>query len=367
MSQEHCKKKVYFHVITNFTELGGAESNLIKLINSTTDYTFLISLMGVSMQMRTLISNPNCSFISLGSKNFLSIFLSSFKLCFYLLKFNPSKVYSWMYHANIITSFANILLFRRFILIWCVRHSLDDFSGEKKSTKLAIYLGMLFRFIPKSVIYCSSRSKNQHIAFGYSKLMNSVYIPNGYILKPLRVKSFVSDTIILGSAGRFHDSKDYLTLFKMFKRLKKYGLSVKLKVCGRGMEANNKELLQLIDDSNLHSDDIILYGELSNMSSFYNQIDIFIMTSKTEGFPNVLAEAASHGCAVFSTNVGDAPVIINNPSHIVPVYSDKILASKIINFILADSDVKKNITLATTTYVRDNFDIKNITKQFLDI
>lgn len=103
------------------------------------------------------------------------------------------------------------------------------------------------------------------------------------------------------------------------------------------------------------------------MAAFYSNVDIFILSSKTEGFPNVLAEAASHGCAVFSTDVGDAPYIINNDDHIAPVKDDEKLADCITKFILLSPDIKKEKVLKTTMHVRKNFSIETIAKRFLEV
>ena len=103
------------------------------------------------------------------------------------------------------------------------------------------------------------------------------------------------------------------------------------------------------------------------MVTFYNKIDIFVLSSKTEGFPNVLAESAAQGCAVFSTDVGDAPYIINNDNHIVAVKDPVALAECIYSFINKPLVAKKQIIALTSQHVRNNFCIANIAKRFSEV
>lgn len=357
-----------FHIITNFTELGGAESALIRVINEHVDINItLISLMSTTDEMLDKITHPCCQIVALEATSSTSLLLSSYKLCLLIKSLRPNIIYSWMYHANVIAAVACFFSFIKPKLIWGVRHSLDDYHGEKSSTKIAIQLGRLLSFIPNKVVYCSKKSEVQHEAFGYNLSNKSIYIPNGYCFSLLTPKTFNHDVLIIGAAGRFHEAKDYLTLFMTAKLLKETGLFFELRVCGRGMQIDNKDLLELINRSGLSLSDIHLLGEVNDMVSFYNQVDIFVMSSKTEGFPNVLAESAAQGCAVFSTDVGDAPYIINNSEHIVAVKDPIALSESIFSFTQKKHEEQQRIVALTTEHVRNSFAIENIAKRFSEL
>lgn len=48
------------------------------------------------------------------------------------------------------------------------------------------------------------------------------------------------------------------------------------------------------------------------MPAFYQSLDAFLMTSITEGFPNVLVEAMASGLPCITTDVGDAKYIVED-------------------------------------------------------
>jgi GalNAc-alpha-(1->4)-GalNAc-alpha-(1->3)-diNAcBac-PP-undecaprenol alpha-1,4-N-acetyl-D-galactosaminyltransferase len=75
-------------------------------------------------------------------------------------------------------------------------------------------------------------------------------------------------------------------------------------------------------------DQIILAGNTSDVSKYYNKAKIFAFTSKHEGFPNVITEAMSYGLACISTDCphGPSEIIKNNENGIlIPVGDQKAL------------------------------------------
>ncbi|BBL87594.1 glycosyl transferase [Vibrio rotiferianus] len=350
-----------YHVITNFEGKGGAELMLCRLLFQINEPCKVISLMGCSDELKSRLPN-HVEVIALNATNALSMLFTVVKISSQVNK--GDQIYSWMYHANVIAALVKLLLFCKVRLFWGVRHSLDDYDGEKRSTKMAIWAGRLLRNIPDKVIYCSNRAKKQHEKFGYSNKINSVYIPNGYFFPPVIEKSFYSNTIVFGTAGRFHDAKDYETLINAIAPILYDKPEAKLKMCGKGVTEDNSQLIEMLERAGINKHQVDLYGQVTDMSEFYNHVDLFILSSKTEGFPNVLAEAAAHGCAVFSTDVGDASVIVNNSTHIVPVADSIALTQVIENYLSLPSEQRKVIAFATTQHVRSQFSISHIAEQF---
>lgn len=359
------KKYSYCHIITNLEKIGGAEGMLLRLIDRySNEDVLVISLMKIDTSIIERFPS-NIKFVSLGSTSAFSMFWSIFNLS--KIVPNDSYVYCWMYHANVIGALTKILKFGKINLFWGVRHSLDDYQGESVSTKVAIQVGRLLKWIPSRVIFCSQRAQSQHEEFGYARKKTSIYIPNGYVFSQYQNRDFSSSSIVFGTAGRFHDAKDYRTLICAISPLLKQMPEAKLIMCGRDISESNYSLMKLVKQYDINKQQISLLGQVNDMSQFYNCVDIFILSSKTEGFPNVLAEAASHGCAVFSTDVGDAAVIVNNKSHIIPVSNPTALTKAIEHYISLPGEVRANIAFSTTQHVRSNFSISQIAERFFEL
>ena len=71
-------------------------------------------------------------------------------------------------------------------------------------------------------------------------------------------------------------------------------------------------------------------GPLADMEGFYNQLDLFLLTSRAEGFGMVLAEAMGHGIPCVSTDVGAAQEIVGDAGWVLPVGAPQLLANAIL-------------------------------------
>lgn len=360
--------KKIIHVITNFSQIGGAEQMLIRAINaSSPDISHkIVSLMEVSDSMKKRVAKP-VEYIYFGSNGALSLILSAIKLS-KLYRDTPHDVYiySWMYHANFVAALS--LLFRRqkIPLFWGVRHSLDDFKGEGISTKLAIYAGRLLSFKPDVIIHCSKKSMRQHILFGYGNKVQSIHIPNGYLFPVMECRTFGVDKCVFGAAGRFHEAKDYRMLFRSLAPILKSNEGSCVKIAGRGVTYDNEDLLGFLKEFDIAETQVNLLGPLQDMESFYRSINFFILSSKTEGFPNVLAEASGVGCIAFSTDVGDAQQIIDK-ARIVDVADAVSMTALIESYMKKTPNELKGISNDSANHVRKHFSIDIIAKKLFSL
>lgn len=76
-----------------------------------------------------------------------------------------------------------------------------------------------------------------------------------------------------------------------------------------------KQLRQITENLNLQSH-VHFVGAVPNekLVDWYNAADVFCLSSRGEGSPNVLTEALATGCPAVATNVGSAPEIMKSES-----------------------------------------------------
>ncbi|WP_284138388.1 glycosyltransferase [Pseudoalteromonas obscura] len=317
--------------------------------------------------MSNRIINQNVKFIALNTTNALNLVASAWKLRKILSNLGEiNAIYSWMYHANFVSALSSLLSRSKIPLIWGVRHSLDDYQGEKLSTKLAIQGGKLLSRIPKHIVHCSKKAMHQHIEFGYGKLSQCVYVPNGYQFEQLKQRRFEADSMVIGAAGRFHEAKDYQTLFRAVAPILSQNKNASLRVAGRDMTMDNPVLVEYLTEFGIDSKQVELIGQQDDMVGFYHSVDFFILSSKTEGFPNVLAEASGYGCIAFSTRVGDAPEIIDS-ERIVEIADASALTQLLQKYIAKTPIELIETSQSSADYIRNSYAIDVIANKLFSL
>jgi len=108
------------------------------------------------------------------------------------------------------------------------------------------------------------------------------------------------DKLIIGCAGRLVKVKGHEFAIKSLSLLPKNTL---LAIAGEGPE--RKQLTRLAHKLNV-SDRVIFLGQVDNMPTFYQCLNVFCMPSLHEGLPLSLLEAQACNIPVIATNVGAA-------------------------------------------------------------
>lgn len=109
------------------------------------------------------------------------------------------------------------------------------------------------------------------------------------------------ENIILGFAGRLSKDKGIDLLFEAFNTLVKDYPSLRMVIAGPIIEENlfSREWLHQL----YHNEKISYLGKLHELTAFYGTIDILVLPSLREGFPNVLIEAAAMEIPVIASDI----------------------------------------------------------------
>ena len=105
------------------------------------------------------------------------------------------------------------------------------------------------------------------------------------------------------SAGRLTGVKDHATLLRAFAEVLD-SRAARLVVLGDGIERDN--LLQLAERYGI-ADSVDLPGFRVNPFAYMSRASVFVLSSRYEGFPNVLVQAMACGTPVVSTNCRSGP------------------------------------------------------------
>jgi glycosyltransferase involved in cell wall biosynthesis len=109
------------------------------------------------------------------------------------------------------------------------------------------------------------------------------------------------DVPVIGTIGRFTEQKDHDTLLRAARRLVDRCPRALVAIVGYG--PLHDRLLEQCDRLGLGGH-VRFLGEITDPYPFYAAVDVFVMTSRWEGFPVVILEAMAAGRPVVSTRVG---------------------------------------------------------------
>jgi len=358
------------HIINSLGD-GGAEHSLFKICKyDIINKHIVISLTG-SGKYGLLLKNLGTKVYCLNA-NFFSIhkFFYLIKLLRYL---KPDIVQTWLVHADLIGGIAARIANIKNI-VWNIRYTkLDKKKIKLKTFFILKLLSKLSFLIPKAIIINSKQAFRDFKEEGYEQ-KKFRYIPNGYdlsILKPSKIQTknfkklikIKKQTPLIGYVARYDPLKDHLNLLNSLSLMRLKNIDFFCVLVGTNIN-KNKLLINKIKKLKLKNF-IKLFGAKKNISNIMNGIDIHVLTSISEGFPNVLAEAMAHGTPCVSTNVGDASVIIGKTGLIVPINDSVKLASKIEKLILekGTKQWKQRCNLARLR-INKNFHINKMIKSY---
>lgn len=134
-------------------------------------------------------------------------------------------------------------------------------------------------------------------------------IYNGLEVKDYRQKSKENERTIIGNASRLTDQKGIEYLIELAKKLKENSVNAEIRVAGKGELQGKFE--QEISKNQLQNY-FKLVGFYEDVHDFLSEIDIYICSSKFEGFGFSIAEAMLHRLPVIGFDISSNPEIIDN-------------------------------------------------------
>jgi glycosyltransferase involved in cell wall biosynthesis len=145
---------------------------------------------------------------------------------------------------------------------------------------------------------------------------------------------------VIGTVGRLHKLKGHKYLLRAFKDVERTWPETTLLLVGDGEE---RAALEHMAGELGISSKVTFAGYREDIGSILNKLDIFVLPSLTESFPNALLEAMAHGVPSIATRVGGAVEIIEDGKDglLVPPSDAEQLATAI-------SSLLKDSTLSNT-------------------
>ena len=176
---------------------------------------------------------------------------------------------------------------------------------------------------------------------------------------------FDPSTFVMVAVGRLSGEKGFDLLIESVAQLIKSGRDVGLAIAGDGAEREN--LQRQIDESG-YRDRLKLVGFVSDPRSVYRAADLYVLSSRREGLPNVVLEAMAMRVPVVATRVAGMPTLMEDnvngrlvePNQMEPL-RDAIAA------LTDDADARDRLALAGRQTIEERFSFEKRMERMVDV
>jgi glycosyltransferase involved in cell wall biosynthesis len=315
------------HLITGL-QCGGAENQLQQFVLASDSRRFrhvVISLLeggAIASELKA----ADIEVYSLGMRRGLPSPTGMVRLVRLLRRLRPDVLHCWLYHASLMG-----LLGRRWSgiprVIWGLRSANAELRGYSLSTRAVVRLCAKFSSLPDAVVVNSETSRAVHQKWGYNNARLRV-IPNGVdaqrfspdpearraVRTELRIDR---DSVLIGLFARYSPMKDHETFLRAAGLVHAQYPDVRFLMAGEHIAADNGPLSRIVQENSLQQ---VLYmlGPRRDLPRLTAALDISCLSSWSESFPNVVAEAMACAVPCVVTDAGDTRLIVGDTGRVVP-------------------------------------------------
>jgi glycosyltransferase involved in cell wall biosynthesis len=314
------------HVITSFG-VGGAQVQLAELLARTPaekyDVEVLVLSRGDGDFSRQWLERPDVRFrYADGWPCYSLCVLEIARLC---RKERYDLVHTWLFIANVVGAAGarlggvpRVLGSVRNLSLW--KHTWYAQWWYRLADALATR-------IADQVTVNATPLVADHAGWTWTRPERLVVVPNG--LDPARVISqshgaapwlraqlgVASDTPVVGTVGRLAMEKDQEMFLRAVALVREQRQDLQAVIVGDG--ALRQDLERRAQELGL-GDHVHFLGERTDSRRIIAGLDVFVLTSRIEGFPNVLLEAAFLGVPAIATAVGGSADVLDGDDLVEP-------------------------------------------------
>jgi glycosyltransferase involved in cell wall biosynthesis len=136
---------------------------------------------------------------------------------------------------------------------------------------------------------------------------NGIDLERFHPAPPLRPDNLPSGAFVIGTVSMLRPEKDLATLIHAFALVRDQLAAMKLVIVGSGPD---RERLQQCARKAGVAEDCVWQAATADIAGWLRNFDIFVLTSRSEAFPNSVMEAMACQCAVVASNVGGVPELV---------------------------------------------------------
>lgn len=177
---------------------------------------------------------------------------------------------------------------------------------------------------------------------------------SGILRKQYQVEA---NTLLIGNVAAIAAHKDYYTFVDTAAELLSKNIKAKFFIIGDGPERKNIEAY--ITQKNL-SNEIILCGFRTDISSLLPELDVFLFTSKTEGLGSSILDAYACSVPVVATAAGGIPeIVIHGKTGLLSAPQNSHLLAANVLALIESTTLRKELINEALSWVKNFSKEKN--------
>ena len=343
-------------------EEGGVEKNLYIISNYFSKKGVNVKILTCNLNKKKYFNN-NIKIIGTKSKFWfnksrkIKYFICLLYLLQYLIKSSSNNLV-FSFQANIYA-----ILISKVTLTKIITRSNSSPSGWSKNFFKKFFYFLIIKLADDVVVNSNQFKREFKEEFNINaKCILNPFDNNFFQKIKKKYKKTKTKYIKILSIGRLTKQKDHMTLLKAAKLLKNK-LKFKITIVGKG--ENYLNLKNFIKYNKLNKQ-VELIGYKSNIEKYFFNSDIFVLTSKYEGLPNVLLEAQYFKKYIISTNCPTGPkeILLNGKAgDLIEIGDYKQLSKLIYGFSTRKKIIMKKIQVGAKYFSRFDYE-KNCKNYF---
>lgn len=288
-----------------------------------------------------------------------------FKYIVQLNKFyKKHKEYSVIHCHMSSIGFINFLIAKKNGINVRIAHSHNSATDRTVKGLIKRLMILPYKYVSTINYACS----NEAGKFLYGK-RNFEFIPNSIDVEKYKFSNekrssirkkynINSNSIVIGSVGRFNIQKNHKFIVKVFNNYHKKNPNSYLILIGDG--ELRKDIEKMVDEYKI-SENVIFTGVVSNVYDYYSAMDYFLLPSLFEGLPLVGIEAQASGANVLATDNITRQVEVTDNIYYLPIDNEKNWVDMIFNVNIKNESER---LMANTKVLNTNFNINYLAKYF---
>lgn len=201
------------------------------------------------------------------------------------------------------------------------------------------------------------------------------YIANGISLTPYidkkskdsakSVLGINASTFCIGIVARLSRPKDHLLLIDAISVLSATYSDIKLIIVGDGPL---RSAIESYITANHYEHLVTMLGERKDIANILNALDLFALTSSSEGIPMTILEAMAASLPVIATNVGGIPqVVIDEKTGFLVEDKDKNDLVEAIQKLILQPHLRQQFGEAGHLFLQSNYSIKQVVNKYENV